>query len=291
MPRRASASLIACLALAYLAHAQRLLPLSPAPDTTFERLAEGGPLDYTNARGIRAPFLYYFPAVGDTGGASAKPVVLLCPGGGYHVLAYEKEGVEVARRLAAHGIATAVLMSRLPATEPAAAYPKLVALEDGRAALALLRAKSDRLGIDPSRLTVMGFSAGGHLAMLLATLDDDAERPAAAALIYPVITMAGDWTHAGSAEALLGPDASPERRRAYSGEHRVDSRTPPTFLVHAADDAVVPVRNALAYAEALDAHGVSFELHVLPKGGHGFGMYAPGASVDWVEALVRWLGE
>lgn len=280
--------------------AQRVIPLHGASaDTAFAREVEPGPLQYLNASGVPEGFLYYFPAAplvktdNPTGSATADtpaaPAVLLCPGGGYYVLAYEKEGIEVARRLAANGIATAVLMSRLPGTEPETAYPKLVALEDGRAALALMRDSAAALAIDPDRLAVMGFSAGGHLAILLSTLADAAERPAASALVYPVVSMSAPWSHGASVGALLGPSPSDSLRRAYSGELRVNSLTPPTFLVHAADDDGVPVRNSLAYAEALDAHGVPFELHVLPKGGHGFGMYAPGASVDWVSALIAWV--
>ena len=268
--------------------AQSVLPLYTQTDTSFATVVEPGPLQYLNASGIEQPFLYFYPAAPGPRSEAGAPVVLICPGGGYYVLAYQKEGLEVARRLAANGIAAAVLMSRLPATEPGP-YPKLAALEDGRAALELLRTRAGDLGLDTARLTVAGFSAGGHLAMLLSTLDDPAERPTASALVYPVITMAGAWAHAGSTEALLGPEATPAQKARYSGELRVDADTPPTFLVHAADDRGVLVHNVLEYGRALADHDVPFELHVLPTGGHGFGMYTPDANVDWVAALVRWL--
>lgn len=257
----------------------------PTPTT----VVASQPAGYHNASDVREPYLYWTPAYPERVRGAAAPTVLICPGGGYHVLAFEKEGLEVARRLAARGISTAVLMSRLPATEPDAPFPRLVALEDGRAALALLRARAGTLGIDTARLGVMGFSAGGHLAMLLSTLDDPAERPRASVLVYPVITMDTAFTHGGSAAALLGPDPTDSVRRRFSGEARADARTPPTYLVHATDDGGVPVRNTLAYAGALNAAGVPFALDVFPQGGHGFGLYAPGVGEGWPARLDAWL--
>lgn len=252
---------------------------------TFDTLREAGPGAYLNARNVHEAFIYWVPAQGLSTGTLA-PTVLLCPGGGYQVLAFQKEGIDVARRLSAAGISVAVLMSRLPATENVP-FPKLIALDDGRVALALLRRQQQDWQIDTARLSVLGFSAGGHLAMLLTTLDAQAERPKAAVLIYPVISMDTVFGHRGSRDALLGPNPASTSVKTYSGEHRVDAATPPTYLVHAADDRVVPLRNTLAYAAQLDAAAVPFAMQVLPKGGHGFGMHPP--SGDYFDALIDWL--
>ncbi len=241
---------------------------------------------FENARNIHEPFVYWVPAQGLAEGATA-PTVLVCPGGGYHVLAYQKEGIDIARRFATQGFNAAVLMSRLPATEEVP-YPKLVAMEDGRAALRLLRKEHAKWRIDTNAITVMGFSAGGHEAMLLSTLDDPSERPSASVLVYPVLTMK-EHTHGGSRDALLGPAPSAATLEKYSGEDRVDRATPRTYLVHASDDRAVPVANSLLYARALEEHQVPFAMEVLPKGGHGFGMYAPHLSEDWMAGVIAWL--
>ena len=248
---------------------------------------------YDNARDVAEPFAYWVPAFGsEPGDGVAHPTVLVVPGGGYYVLAYEKEGLEIGRRLAAAGLHAAVLMPRLPTAAPAGTpYPRTVALDDGRAALAWLRRDAGRLGVDTSALAVMGFSAGGHLAMLLSTLDDAGERPAASVLVYPVVTMVEPWAHGGSRDALLGPDADDVLRARFSGERRVDASTPPTYLVHAADDRGVPVRNSLAYAAALDSVGVPFALRVLPQGGHGFGLWGAGDGGAWLTDVAAWLSE
>lgn len=257
----------------------------------FDAWPETPAAHYHNARDVAEPFAYWVPAVGSAPDDDvSRPAVLVVPGGGYYVLAYEKEGLEIARRLAAAGLHAAVLMPRLPTAEPEATpYPRTVALDDGRAALAWLRAGADRLGVDTARLSVMGFSAGGHLAMLLSTLGDVGERPAASVLVYPVVSMVAPWSHGGSRDALLGPEADAALRARFSGERRVDAGTPPTYLVHAADDAGVPVRNSLAYATALDSAGVPFALRVLPEGGHGFGLWGAGDGGAWLEGVVEWL--
>lgn len=257
-------------------------PVTPALETRLEHVSTG----FLNAHSIHDPFVYWIPAQGLADGATA-PTMLVCPGGGYYVLAYQKEGIDIARRLSTQGFNVAVLMSRLPATEEVP-FPKLVAMEDGRAALRLLRDKRAAWRIDTSAIAVMGFSAGGHEAMLLSTLDDVRERPQASVLVYPVITMK-KATHGGSRDALLGKNPSEAMLSKYSGEDRIDARTPRTYLVHAADDEAVPVTNSLLYAAALDAHDVPFAMQVLPKGGHGFGMYAPGPDGDWLAGVIAWL--
>ncbi len=275
------------------ASAQRAIPLYPGVDTAavqrhYTSLEQ--PLDgYRRASAIVDPYLVFFRGEGSH--RSPRPAVLICPGGGYQRLSFEKEGTEVARRLANQGVSAAVLMSRLPdeSDASAASFPKLEVFADARRGLELLHASAAALRLDTARIGVMGFSAGGHLAMLVSTDTALAVRPAAAALIYPVISMDAAWRHNGSARVLIGADASPATRRAFSGELRVDSLTPPTFLVSTIDDRVVPPRNALAYAGALDEARVPYAIHVFPKGGHGYGMYPHSSAAVWFDLFTDWL--
>ncbi len=283
---------LAVVALSFVAlaslSAQQAYDLSGAPVTPeLETRLEEPTHAFQNARNIHEPFVYWVPAQGLAEGATA-PTMLVCPGGGYYVLAYQKEGIDIARRLSTQGFHVAVLMSRLPATEDVP-YPKTVAVEDGRAALRMLRTEHARFRIDTGFIGVMGFSAGGHEAMLLSTLDDARERPRASVLVYPVITMRGPHAHGGSRDALLGPAPSAELVTKYSGEDRVDKATPPTYLVHSADDKGVSVMNSLLYAEALHEHDVPFAMQVLPKGGHGYGMYPMIENGDWMAGVIAWL--
>ena len=224
---------------------------------------------------------------------------LLIPGGGYIRVVIDKEGFEVARRLAGAGVTCFVLRYRL-AREGWTSRD--VALQDAQRAMRLIRAGASAYGIDPARVVAMGFSAGGHVAASLATgyardvyapldaADRLAARPDLSALIYPVIEMSRPFAHAGSREALLGKDPPADLEAAYSPQHHVTDRTPPTFLVHAADDASVPLENSLAYLSALRAAKVPAELHVFEEGGHGFGIYlARGKPAHaWPDLFLTW---
>ncbi|MDT0316860.1 alpha/beta hydrolase [Streptomyces millisiae] len=222
-----------------------------------------------------------FPAPAWAG--ERAPAVLVLPGGAY-LRHGEHEGEPVARWLNELGLAAFVLRYRVaPHRHPAA-------LEDGRTALRAIRAQAPELGIDPDRVAVLGFSAGGHLA---ATLAGDpaltpAERPALAVLCYPVISFT-QLPHLGSLEALLGPDATPAERRAASRELTVDRATPPVFLWHTADDPSVDVSHSLRYTEALAAAGVPVELHVLPHGRHGVGLAPEEPELSrWTDWCAAW---
>jgi acetyl esterase/lipase len=160
-------------------------------------------------------------------------------------------------------------------------------LNDVRQALALLRQRSAEWNLDPARLGVLGFSAGGHLAASALTLLGP-DRPAFGGLIYPVISMRTGITHDGSRDNLLGPNPAEELVDHYSLELQVDASTPPTFLAHAADDGAVPVQNSLLFHQAMIAHGVRGELHVYERGGHGFGIRGKGTEGGWMDAFNAW---
>lgn len=213
--------------------------------------------------------------------------VIICPGGGYGGLAYDKEGTDVAAWLAANGIAGLILKYRLPRGAPGDAEP--VPLQDARQAMQIATSKAAEWRVDAKRIGIMGFSAGGHLASTLATHFTAADRPAFAILIYPVITFAGPNAHGGSRGNLLGknPDAALIER--YCNERHVTAQTPPTFLVHAADDGV-KIANSEMFAEALTKAGVPHEFMRLEKGGHGFGLGVKGGEpATWPARCLAWL--
>jgi acetyl esterase/lipase len=211
--------------------------------------------------------------------------VLVVPGGSYRFLAYDNEGTSQARWLNERGVTAFILRYRLPVEGWNGRSE--VPLQDAQRAMRIIRAGSQRFGIDPARVAVLGFSAGGHLAGSLATRHaeplykpvDEADRlparPDLAALIYPVLSMAAPFTHIESRDDLLGEGASVAERERHSIEMRVDAQTPLTFLVHASDDGLVPVQNSLALYSALLAVGRPAELHVFDEGGHGFGVRVP----------------
>jgi acetyl esterase/lipase len=245
--------------------------------------------------GVTVPSMsvYLPPADRATGAA-----VLICPGGGYTILAASHEGSELAEWFVARGIAAFVLKYRLP-NDKAMQTPHKVPLMDAMQAMKLIRQNAASYRIDPSKIGVMGFSAGGHLASTLSThyhLADpqaaEASKPNFAILLYPVITFASQYAHGGSRDKLLGKEKeNSDLIIYYSNEYQVSEKTPPTLLVHAGDDKAVPVENSMDYYLALKRHNVEAELHVYPKGGHGFSMRTAGkGSVEqWPSAMEMWL--
>ena len=231
--------------------------------------------------------------------------IVIFPGDGYSILAIDHEGWQVAQWLNSIGVAAVVCKYRVSTIE-GAAYRYPVPLLDARQAVRLTRAHAREWGIDPTRVGVLGFSAGGHLASMAMTMAGDTLRgedasgvtatrlaPDFGVLVYPVISMHESWGHRGSGDNLLGPAASQDERRRYSTDLRVTSATPPTFLVAAQDDDAVPARNAMAFYEAMTAQHVSGELHIWAKGGHGFGMLANSGPVarEWLPKLADWMRE
>jgi acetyl esterase/lipase len=237
-------------------------------------------------------------------GNATGQAVVVCPGGGYGALAYDWEGTDIAAWLNSRGIAAIILSYRLPADGDVAHQKWLCPLLDAQRAIRLTRAHAADWAINPAKVGIMGFSAGGHLAATADThfdagnkeaadpVDRFSSRPDFAILAYAVISLMPETTHAGSRLNLLGEHPTEELVRRYSNELQVTAETPPTFLVHAGDDTAVPVQNSLLFYEALLAHKVPAELHVYPQGGHGFSLaVGKGHLQDWTQACARWLAE
>lgn len=227
--------------------------------------------------------------------------MIILPGGGYTILAMDHEGRQYADWLTARGIAAVIVKYRVSGKDEAG-YHFPVPLMDARRAIRLTRSKAKEWGIDPAKVGVMGSSAGGHLASMCATLWNDeisAEtsdkidaldcRPDFAVLVYPVISMTESWGHGGSKRRLLGENAPAELAARVSTEKRVTAKTPPCFLVHAADDMVVPLRNSLEFASRCAENKVPVVCHVFANGSHGFGLRGKGDSAGWQTLLENWL--
>jgi acetyl esterase/lipase len=239
------------------------------------------------------------PTLTDWGGpgTTAQAACVVCPGGGYSSLA-PHEGKPIAEFLESIGVRGFVLKYRLG---PRYHHPRM--LNDAERAMRFVRSRASEFGVDPARLGVIGFSAGGHLASTVSTHNgpgkvEDADpvervssRPDWSTLIYPVITMSDPFTHGGSRTNLLGESPTAADIANLSNERAVSLETPPTFLVHGADDMVVPIQNSLDYSLALAGHRVPFELHVPQHGPHGFGLGEPGTPEDWRSAFTLWAKE
>lgn len=283
--------------------ARPVLPLWPAlsaasPGRITERSDDATRPDRI-IEDVRAPYLVVYAPPRPNGTA-----LLVTPGGGYARIVLDKEGTAlVPAFVEAAGITFFVLRYRLP--DRAHAEGADAPLADAQRAMRLIRAQASTYGVDPARVGVMGFSAGGHVAARLATTSDtvyaavdaadtQSARPDFALLIYPVISMHSPLAHSGSRARLLAAGDSPEATalERYSPQLNVDAQTPPLFLLHAQDDDAVPVGNSLAmHAAALHA-GVPASLHVFPHGGHGFGTRgATGALARWPQLALDWIQE
>jgi acetyl esterase/lipase len=229
--------------------------------------------------------------------APGTPAVVICPGGAYARLASNHEGRQVASFLNSLGIAAFVLRYRL-----GPAYHHPIELGDAQRAIRTLRSHAGEWRLDPARIGIVGFSAGGHLAMSASThfdagnpsatdqVDRAGSRPDFAVLGYPVISMTAPWTHAGSRTNLLGDRPDPEVARDLSGENAVTATTPPTFLFQTTEDTVVPAENSVQYYLALRKAGVPAEMHVFEKGAHGVGLANDNAALSpWSTLLANWL--
>lgn len=224
--------------------------------------------------------------------------VIICPGGGYAILAFDKEGTRVAEAFNRWGITAFVLKNRLP-DDSINIDKSLAPLQDAQQAIRYVRSHAKAFGIHPGKIGIMGFSAGGHLAATASThfqyrsdpgnTDTTSVRPDFSVLIYPVISFDSTITHAGSRNNLIGKNPDPETVRFFSNEIQVVPATPPAFLVHAGDDAAVPVENSLRYYQSCIRNKVPAEMHLYPGGGHGFGLNNKTTDDNWFDRLINWL--
>jgi acetyl esterase/lipase len=243
---------------------------------------------------ISIPTISIFPAPKELANGTA---IIVFPGGGYRINALSHEGMDVARKLNELGITAFVVKYRIPqdaTMEKKATGP----LQDAHQAIKLVRERASEWQVNPDRIGVMGFSAGGHLASTLGThfspalIENSKQislRPDFMVLIYPVISFTDSITHQGSRDQLIGKNPAVEKIRYFSNELNVTADTPPTFLVHAGDDKGVSVKNSLFFYQRLIRFNVPAELHIYEKGGHGFGMENSTTTDRWMDRLASWL--
>ena len=229
---------------------------------------------------------------------STGAAVIICPGGGYRNLAMDHEGRQIADWLNTLGVSAFVCDYR----HRGKGYGYPAPLDDAQRAIRTVRSRADEFHVDPQKIGILGFSAGGHLASTAATHFDDGDasdldpimhassRPDFAILCYPVITMLGPPTHGGSRRNLLGDDPPAELVQSLSNELQVTPQTPPTFLFHTSEDQAVPPANSLLFYAALQKAGVPAELHIYERGKHGIGLGrgTPGTE-DWPQRCAEWL--
>ena len=255
-----------------------------------EILGGGGGIKFV--RNVSIPSMsVYLPDSNQSDGSA----VIIFPGGGYYLEAYEIEGTQIAQALVGHGVTAFVVKYRLP-TDSTMVDKTIGPLQDAQEAIKVVRERSGLWRINPNKIGIMGFSAGGHLALTAGTHfhravvpneDNISLRPDFMILVYPVISMTNTLAHLGSRNFLLGEHPSDSLIDYFSGEKNVTNNTPPTFLIHAEDDKTVDPDNSLEFFEALRRHDVPAELVVIPKGGHGFAANVP--AEKWMQPLLSWM--
>lgn len=223
--------------------------------------------------------------------------VIIFPGGGYQYLAINKEGYKVAKWFNTLDITAFVLKYRLPSDE-IMENKSVGPLQDAQESVRYIRRHASKWNLDPNKIGILGYSAGGHLAVSLSTKydervylpqDETSAKPNFALLIYPVVSMTDETTHQGSRNRLLGENPSDGLKQQFSAEKLVNTKTPATFLVHALDDNGVPAENSIDYFLKLRQHQVISEIHLYQNGGHGFGLGNKGTSQFWTEQCENWL--
>lgn len=243
---------------------------------------------------ITVPTLSIYLAPKDKANGTA---IIIFPGGGYWINAYGHEGTDIAKKFNEMGITAFVVKYRIP-NEATMINKEIGPLQDAQQAIKTVRQRAKEFNIDEQRIGIMGFSAGGHLASTAGThftaaVIDNKEninlRPDFLILIYPVISFKDGIGHLGSRDQLIGKQPTTDKINYYSNETQVTAQTPPSFLVHASDDNVVPSSNSILFYEALMKYKIPAELHVYEKGGHGFGLHNNTTSDDWMERCKNWL--
>lgn len=291
-----TASVLTILTIGAFGQAQNPMPLYPkgVPNSKTTPATYVETINATSWIGkVSIPTITpYLPAAGTANGAA----IIIFPGGGYAGLANDHEGMAVAKAFSNIGVTAFLVKYRLPA-DSIMVDKTIGPLQDAQRAIQMVRQGAAGWGVDPKRIGIIGFSAGGHLASTLGTHFDKAVienkdnislRPDFMMLIYPVITF-GSKAHAGSRENLIGKNPSQQMIDLYSNEKQVTANTPPTFLIHAEDDTVVPVENSLMMYEALLAAKVKTEMHLFQAGGHGFGMLNSTTKEKWFDWAAAWM--
>lgn len=251
--------------------------------------------NWVKMKNVTDPTLEVYPV---SNGKATGTAIIICPGGAYAALAILHEGSQIAAWLNSIGITAFVLHYRLP--DDAIMKDKTIGpLQDAQEAIRIVRHHAKEWNINPEKIGIMGFSAGGHLASTLSThfnekvyqtIDPTSARPDFSLLIYPVITMDSATTNSWSRDNLLGKNPSENVVKYFSNELQVNSNTPPAFLVHSMDDDAVPVINSINYALALHRFNIPCELHIYQKGGHGYGLGKSNNSESgWRYACSKWL--
>ena len=275
---------------------QKMIPLwDSVPPYNKPGVVENERWEGNNVSNISTPTLYHYP--GTAPANEPKPAVVIFPGGGYARLAFDHEGVMAAKWFAQRGFEAFVLKYRLP--DPALNHnSSFVPLMDGQQAIHHVRSNAAKYNINPAKVGIIGFSAGGHLAGSVATLfhtpvnkalNPENARPDFSILVYPVITMTGTNTHAGSKSRLLGENPSEELTKLFSLENQVTERVPPTLLFHSYDDKSVLPINSFIFGQSLAAAGVDVTKIILPSGGHGYGFRPESPAAVWIQHLETWL--
>lgn len=223
--------------------------------------------------------------------------VIIFPGGGYWVVAASHEGSDVAKKFTAMGVAAIVLKYRIP-NDAWMINREIGPLQDAQQSIKTVRDSAAKWNINPDRIGIMGFSAGGHLAATAGTHFTKAYipnptntslRPNFMILVYPVVSLIEGIGHGGSIEQLLGKNPLIEKLIEYSNEQQITAETPPAFLVHAADDDGVSYRNSLVFYDSLMSKKVPAEIHIYQNGGHGFGMYMKNNKERWMDRCKSWM--
>ena len=274
-------------------HSQEILPLYKAIPNSKPSADKEKTVNFIISKVSVPTLTVYKPAKPN----AQRSAVIICPGGGYGILASGHEGADVAKALNNIGVTAFVLKYRLP-NDSIMKDKSIGPLQDVQRAFQMVRERATEWNLDTAKIGIMGFSAGGHLAATASTQYNrevienpkhTSFKPDFSILIYPVISFSDNLTHMGSRDNLIGKNPDEATIKKYSNELQVNTQTPPAFLVHSADDTVVPVGNSIAFYEALIKNKVYSEMLLYPHGGHGYGMNNKTTEDKWMDNLKNWM--
>ena len=289
----------ALLHFATMLHSQETIPLydSAIPNSRPSADREASEINSDSIliiSKVSRPTLTIFPAPIQKANGAA---VIIFPGGGYTIIAAGHEGYDVAKNFNKMGISAFVVKYRIP-DDQTMVQKEIGPLQDAQRAIQLVRQRAKEWHLDPKKIGILGFSAGGHLAstagthfnkVVIANKYKTSLRPDFMILVYPVISFTDSIGHIGSRDQLIGKNPTKEKIKEYSNEFNVSRETPPTFLVHAKDDGAVPVSNSLHFYEALQKNKVPSEIYIYEKGGHGFGLNNSTSHLKWMDLVSQWM--